>query len=216
MLRMKIRSAITMAVLFGPLLLMTSVDATAGDNKRISKQISIMEKILDEALVESRFALVRSTHPTHGVYIEDYGPVFTLEVGLVDSEGWFGGSIWSNLGKDFSIITEEDEDGEKVITIRSGSKKGKKADNEDVMGDEEKYGKVKDEIIEVMRDYGDTIAKAKPNEWFTVFASPLHTSWGDDGYHRLVLRVQMKEISAFTSGKLSEDKFAQKVQITEY
>lgn len=185
------------------------------DNRKISKQISIMEKVIDEAMVESQNALVRSTHPTHGVYLEGYGPVFALEVGLVDADYFTRGSIWSKMGGDIRIDTDE-KDGEKVITIRSGKKSDDDGDDDRRMDDEEKYQKVKEELIEVIRDYGDTIAKAKQDEWFTIFASPLNTSWGDHEFNRLVIRVKMKAITDFNKDSLSEEAFAKKVQIIEY
>ncbi len=196
-------------------------DGWAGREKRINRQISIMEKIIDEAMVDSRYALVRSTHPSHGVYLADYGPVFTLEVGLVDEDFGSLGSIWSRLGGDISIETKEGEDGEKVITIRSGKKKDRDGDDDEGKkggepDDAEKYAKVKDELIEVIRDYGDTIAKAKGDEWFTILASPLRGSWGDSEISRLVVRVRMKEITAYNRENLDEEGFRKKVQIIEY
>ncbi len=191
----------------------------AGDclaaNKKIGKQISIMEKVIDEAMVESQNALVRSTHPTHGAYLEGYGPVFALELGLVDADFWSRGSIWSHLGGDITIETD-DGDGEKVITIRSGKNKSDKKKKQDrYVEDEEKYAKVKEELIEVIRDYGDTIAKAQPDEWFTIFASPLNQSWGDHDFNRLVIRVKMKAITDYNKDSISESDFAKKVQIIE-
>ncbi len=183
-------------------------------DRKIAKQISIMEKIIDEAMVESKYALVQSTHPTHGIYLEGYGPVFSIEIGLVDSEWW-----WDNhsiFKGDISVMTDEDEDGDKVITIRRG--KGKKTEEESrkVLDDNAKYKKVKEELVEVIRDYGDTIARAKPNEYFTIFASPRSTSWGDNDFHRLVVRAKMQDISDYNAGKLNAGQFQDRVEIVEY
>ncbi len=220
MLNRKTAGLVGIALLTAGMIILASGQSWAGSKgKRIYKQISIMEKIIDEAMVESRNALVRSTHPTHGVYLEGYGPVFALEVGLVDVNFWTRGSIWSHMGGDITIETDED-DGEKTITIRSGKKKkdrdGDWDDDDRHLDDDEKYERVKEELIEVIRDYGDTIARAKPDEWFTIFASPIQTSWGDKDYNRLVVRVKMKEITDFNKDSIDESAFAKKVQIIEY
>ena len=102
-----------------------------------------------------------------------------------------------------------------MITIRSGKKNSDKKKDEKYLEDDEKYAKVKEELIEVIRDYGDTIAKAKPDEWFTIFASPLNTTWGDHDFSRLVIRVKMKAISDYNKDAMSESEFAKKVQIIE-
>ena len=200
-------------------LLLLSADAFAGDRaqKKIYKQISIMEKIIDEAMVESRNALVRSSGCVRGVYLEGYGPVFTLEVGLVDEEfGLQKLSKWMELGSGYTVTREEDDDeGETVITIQR--KKGKRdKDEEYSLSDDERYELVKKELIEVIRDYGDTIARASGDEWFTLFAHPLKTSWTTQDFKRLVIKVQMKHISEYNSGKMNENAFLNKVHVTEY
>ncbi|MBN1825717.1 MAG: hypothetical protein JW958_05575 [Candidatus Eisenbacteria bacterium] len=203
-------------------LLLVTADAFAGDMKKDKayKQISIMEKIIDEAMVESRNALVRSSQCVRGVYLEGYGPVFTLEVGLVD-EG-FGLQKLSQLmkmGSGYTVTREEDEDeGETVITIqrKKGSGDWDEDDEEMAVTDEERYGLVKKELIEVIRDYGDTIARASSDDWFTLFAVPLQTAWTDKDIRRLVIKVQMKYISDFNAGKLDAAGFEKHVQIVEY
>ena len=93
------------------MLCLGEVEAKKPDaNRKLYKQISIMEKIIDEAMVESKYALVRSSHPSKGVYLEGLGPVFTLEVGLVD-EGysWSKLSKWLDMENGYSITREEDE-----------------------------------------------------------------------------------------------------------
>jgi len=201
--------------------LLLTVDAFAGDRNqdKIHKQISIMEKIIDEAMVESRNALVRSSGCVRGVYLEGYGPVFTLEVGLVD-EG-FGLdrlSKWMELGSGYTVTREEDEEeGETIITIQKKKGKGDDDEDEEVMvTDDERYELVKKELIEVIRDYGDTIARANKDEWFTLFAHPLKTSWTTQDFRRLVIKVQMKHINDYNSGKLDEKGFKGKVVVSEY
>ena len=206
------------AILIVLLLASTAVFAQ-GDrgSEKLQKQISIMEKIIDEAMVESANALVKSTHPTRGVYLEGYGPVFALEVGLVDERfKWDKLSKLLEFGDGYSVVKEEKEEGgETIITIK------KKKGGEDVVVDEEvvsaekRWTLVKEELVEVIRDYGDTIARAKPDEWFTIFATPLSGSWDSEKTDRLVVRVQMKDITDYNSGKMDDRSFAGKVQVQE-
>ncbi len=203
------------------LLMASSAVLAKGDraSMKLQKQISIMEKIIDEAMVESENALVKSTHPTRGVYLEGYGPVFALEVGLVDERfKWDKLSKLLDFGDGYSVVKEEkEEDGETIITIRK--KKGGE-DDDDVVDEkgvskEDRWKLVKEELVEVIRDYGDTIARAKPDEWFTIFATPLSGSWDSEKTDRLVVRVQMKDITDYNSGKIDERNFEKKVQVRE-
>ncbi|MFH1276933.1 MAG: hypothetical protein ABIK65_00915 [Candidatus Eisenbacteria bacterium] len=194
-----------------------TVRAEDREGERLKKQISIMEKIIDEAMVESEHALVKSTHPTRGVYIEGYGPVFTLEVGLVDERfRWDKLSKLLEFGDGYSVIKEEnEEDGETTITIRRKKGNDEVVVDEEVISEDQRWDLVKKELVEVIRDYGDTIARAKPDEWLTLLATPLSGTWGKAESDRLIIRVQMKEITAFNDSKLSESNFEKRVQIIE-
>ncbi len=211
-----------LALLALPFALAGSVtDLLAKDNdaqEKIYKQISIMEKIIDEAMVESKNALVQSTHPSRGVYLEGYGPVFTLELGLVNEEFQLQKlSKLLDFGSGYTISREEeDEDGEVTITIKK--KKGGDGEKEVFEAGptpEERYQLVKKELIEVVRDYGYTIDRAGSDEWLTIFATPLAGLWADKDIDRLILRVQMKDIRAYNSGKMNEKQFAEKVEVIE-
>lgn len=195
----------------------TTAWAKDKDDERLKKQISIMEKIIDEAMVESENALVKSTHPTRGVYLEGYGPVFTLEVGMVDEKfQWDKLSKLLEFGNGYSVVKEsKDDEGETVITIKRKKGGDEVVVDSETVSEEERWKLVKKELIEVVRDYGDTIARAKPDEWFTLFATPL-TKWGDKEKDRLIIRVQMKEISAYNAGSLNESDFEKRVHVSEY
>ncbi|MFH1680128.1 MAG: hypothetical protein ABIH26_05715 [Candidatus Eisenbacteria bacterium] len=218
------RVAIIGGLILAAVFVLPRFGATAdeGGDKKLQKQISIMEKILDEALVDSENALVKSTHPTRGVYLDGYGFVFTMELGIVDDQfRWESLSKLLDIGEGYSIEREEKKkEGETVITIKKKKaddekKKQEQGEKKKTVDDEERWSLVKKELVEVIRDYGDTIARAKPTEWFTIFATPLMGSWGAEKTERLLIRVQMKEITDYNEGKLDEREFEKRVRITE-
>jgi len=191
-----------------------------GADEKLRKQISIMEKILDEALVDSENALVKSTHPTRGVYLDGFGFLFTMELGIVDDQfRWQSLSKLLDIGEGYAITREEKEkEGETVITIKKKKEEeqGEKPAGEKKTVDEAaRWELVKKELVEVVRDYGDTIARAKPDEWFAIFATPLLGSWGSEKAERLVIRVQMREITDYNEGRLSAQDFEKRVRIIE-
>ncbi len=212
-----------MALVLGTAFPNAGAGAEKSADEKMRKQISIMEKILDEALVDSENALVKSTHPSRGVYLDGYGFVFTMELGIVDDQfRWEALSKLLDVGEGYSVMREEKkEEGETVITIKKKSEDAKKeaeklekAEKKEVDHDQ-RWDLVKKELIEVVRDYGDTIARAKPDEWFTIFATPLMGSWGSEETERLVIRVQMKDIQQYSSGSLTDKEFEGRVQIAE-
>ncbi|RPJ45789.1 MAG: hypothetical protein EHM19_04945, partial [Candidatus Latescibacterota bacterium] len=145
-----------MALVLGTAFPNAGAGAEKSADEKMRKQISIMEKILDEALVDSENALVKSTHPSRGVYLDGYGFVFTMELGIVDDQfRWEALSKLLDVGEGYSVMREEKkEEGETVITIKKKSEDAKKeaeklekAEKKEVDHDQ-RWGLVKKELIE--------------------------------------------------------------------
>ncbi|HET9235063.1 MAG TPA: hypothetical protein VFP10_13060, partial [Candidatus Eisenbacteria bacterium] len=50
---------------------------------KLKKQIEVMERILDEMLVDSKNVLVGGHDITRGVYVPEFGVIFTLEASIL-------------------------------------------------------------------------------------------------------------------------------------
>jgi hypothetical protein len=110
----------TLSLTAGSLLLAAAAGAAptgtastdAGPPAKLKKQISVMEKILDETLVDSKNLLVANHHVSRGVYLPEFGVLFTLDASILspDNEGW-----WKNF--DFSKFRVETKDGTTVLHL---------------------------------------------------------------------------------------------------
>lgn len=91
---------------------------------KIMRQVRIMEGIVDKVLLDSPNFLVHSGNNTHGLYIPEYGAIFTFEASL--ATGMFGISdLKVNIPK-FEVQT--DDAGNKTIVLKNLEKAEKNAE----------------------------------------------------------------------------------------
>jgi hypothetical protein len=160
-------------------------------NRKMMRQIRIMEKILDEVLVDSPNLLVFNDRPTRGFYLDGFGAVFTLEASLV-REGTFDFSFLKN----FRI---EKEDG-KVIIVTRDKGSGDEDEDEEENGEEEVseaelYERGKQELKEALVDYAETLSSLKDDDWVAVVAFLKGSSYFTDRkISRLILKVRMRDL----------------------
>ena len=108
-------------------LLVTSYSGVLAQDRSSSrkalKQISVMEQILDQVLIESPNFLVPGRGNARGIFLEEFGVLLTFEASLVqrDWDDW----NWKN---EFKI--EKDENGERIIVIPDPGEDGD-AEDED-------------------------------------------------------------------------------------
>jgi len=87
-------------------------------SQKVMRQVRIMEGIVDKVLLDSPNFLVHTGNNTHGLYIPEYGAIFTFEASL--ATGMFGiGNLNINIPS-FEIKT--DENGDKTIVMKEVDK----------------------------------------------------------------------------------------------
>jgi hypothetical protein len=169
----------------------TSVAAAGEKRTKVERQISIMESIIDEMLVDSPNFLVGGQHETRGFEMEDYGAVFMFDASLTgvwwdeDSDGSYF-NFWPFGGRKNHVVVLKDGDNKQKqvlfnggrIVIRDGDvyiedddgdmKKLSEKDDWEVMSRDEmkeaqakKYERAKQELVDILLDAGDVL-KAIP------------------------------------------------------
>lgn len=214
----------------------------AGDRpvaeKKKNREIGIMERTIDEVLVDSRNILVQSRSATEGFYVGGVGAVFTFSMDLVHPDWWFGGvGNWFGRNWSGSHVHVENEDDRIVIYKRDGfddededddadapkkSKKGKarkiSEDREDLKREaRERYEKGRAEIVDALVDYGGETLASLPDDESVIIVARLSSNpyFADEGLRQLVVRARLGDLRAQADGRLSRDALTSRITIEE-
>jgi hypothetical protein len=189
--------------------------------RKMVRQIGVMESIVDQMLVDSPNLLIFGRDVTRGLYIDGFGAVFTFEASLVekDKHDWEWGNfpfkIKEQDGKRVIIIEgDEDLDEEKI------AEKVEEAEKRDARRgsiQEELYKAGKAEIVETMIDYGETMSALKPGEHLAIAAYLRDASYfTQNKISRLVLKAKIDDLRAYSEGKISEEEMVKRIRTEEY
>lgn len=185
-----------------------------GPTRKISRQVGVLEKVLDQVLLDSPNFLVPGRNNARGIFLDEFGVLLTFEASLVNKDGsgfdfeWPGG-----------YRIEENEKGDKVIVIpkRSGSDEDEEGRSPRRSGEARLYERGKIELREALLDYGDTVTGLGDEHWIAIAAYLKDSEFFvNERISRLVIRVRMRDIRAYASGKIDEKTVLSRFQETEY
>lgn len=230
---------------------------------KMFRQIGVMEKIVDKVLVDSPNFLVRIDDNTRGLFVPEYGVIFTLDAsltgGMVPDMSKLMGNLKS-LSRQFEVQT--DKDGNSTIVIKKKEEKsvaGPKAkiESKDESGegdmDEEKgsssdeepvpppppipptpeawvmgnhvdskkaadlYAAGKDELIQALLDYGDTLTSLRSGQHVMLAAFLRDNDYfKENKISRLVIKADIDDLRAYGEGKLSDKEAKARIDVEEY
>jgi hypothetical protein len=188
--------------------------------KRTVRQIGVMEKIIDKVLIDSPNFLVHGGDNARGLYIDGYGAIFTYDASLVSQ--WFDyKSYFRKLGERFEITTNED--GDEIIVLRRSKDKDKDEDKDDEEAEiekrdqEEVYEDGKEEMTQVLLDYGETLSALQDDQWVVLAAFLKGSEYFEEKQiSRLVLKAKLGDLRSYSAGKLSESAAISRVVVEEY
>lgn len=220
--------------------------AIAGDRlTKLERQVRVMEGAIDDMLVDSPNFLVAHSSVTEGVDIEDYGVLFTFRSSLTGL-GWdehgsasFWPWNWKSKNKVYVIKGGKNKDidlDDAHIIIRDGDihvidtdkdekwwKKLIKDGDVEEIDDEtyraqqmKKYEAAKEELIEVLMDYGE-ILKGMPAGQTVRIAVRWHDLDlpKDKDINKLVLRASIDDLRSYGDGRISESEMRSRINIKE-
>jgi hypothetical protein len=195
-------------------------------SKKMARQIEVMEKILDQVLLDSPNFLIRGTPVARGVFIPTFGVLFSFDASLT-GEDWEHLKNWSlpgfkieeQDGKRVIIIDEEGEEVEERIEGLEDPESDEDGDPRDhrLRRQERTYGRGKTEIVDVLLDYGETLSTLEPNQWVAVMAHLTDEEFIDRArMSHLILKAKMSDLRAYTAGSLSEEEMVKRIVTEEY
>lgn len=184
-------------------------------NQKIVRELNMLERAIDEELVDSRSALVDHGRNANAIYLPGQGVVIAVSFGLV---GWDYGMVklthWSGDWDDLQYYDLDDDDNndkddddhltKKEIRERIKKRQAKR------------YVDVKQELIEILAENADLLGSVPAQEWVTVAARPRDMSWGDQKIASVVLRMRRQDLTDRSEGRLTADALQKKVTVEEY
>lgn len=183
-------------------------------NQKIVRELNMLERAIDEELVDSRSALVDHGRNANAIYLPGQGVVIAVSFGLV---GWDYGMVklthWSGDWDDLQYYDLDDDDNDKDdddhLTKKEIRERIKKRQAK-------RYVEVKQELIEVLAENADLLDSVPAQEWVTVAARPRDMSWGDQKVASVVLRMRRQDLTDRSEGRLTAEALQKKVTVEEY
>ena len=199
-------------------------DATASPNARkLDRQISVLERVFDEMLIDSPNFLVRGRDNARGAYIEDHGLVLTFDTSLVnrgwnyDDDGHWWGRWWRHDDDDRVIIIDKDDDwdDDEEDDDKDKSSRGSYYERE-LKRQERRYERGKTEIVETIMDFADVLGEVPSEEWLEVRVRLQGARYFyENDLRRLNMRVKMSDVRSYSDGSMSEEAFVKAIQTQE-
>jgi hypothetical protein len=201
-------------------------DASATDppaNRKMHRQIEVMEQIIDQVLIDSPNFLVRGRDNARGMFVKELGLIFTFEASLIEKDHDF----WKSFTKSEGFEIKEDDGGRIIIIPKADH--GDTVDAEEVQRradtlkdrqdsrQERLYLRGKTEIVDVLLDYGDTLTTLEDNQWIAIVAYLTDSEYfAQNRFSRLILKAKVKDLREYAAEKLSEEEMIKRIVEEEY
>ena len=192
-------------------------------SEKTVRQIGVMEKIIDKVLIDSPNFLVSGGDNARGLYINEFGAVFTFEASLVNKMFNFE-TLFKGFSDNVEVTTNED--GDKVVIIHKDDeekKEGKKGEEPKIVlekegrEDAQVYEDGKKEMIQAILDYGETMSSLRDDQWLLLAAHLKGADYFKEmEISRLTLKAKMKDLRDFSAGRISEATAESRVVVEEY
>lgn len=222
------------ALALGVTLLIVPAVATAQDAavpKRLDRKINVMEKVLNEVLRESPHWLVGGGGDyTRSIYLDEFGVIFSFDASLVnhDIDGVNIDFEGLSFLQDLKNIRIE-RDGDKVVVFRDTDKDGEQ-DKEEEKGltieelrekrekrEADRYEQGKDELIETLLDYGDTLTELRNDQYVAIAAFLENISLlEEDEITHLLIQAKVNDLRQLGEGTITRDQMLSRIRIKEY
>lgn len=185
--------------------------------RRMKRQIGVLESIVDQVLLDSPNFLVSSSRNAHGLYLDGFGVLVTFEASLVDTEGW---GDWGN-----KFRMETDKDGRTIVIIPDPDEDDDERDDDEGSSWIERhrrrearlYSNGKQEMVETILDYGDTVTSLADEEWLAIAAFLKDSDYFmESRISRLIMKARMKDLRSYAEGKISEEEMVARFVEEEY
>jgi hypothetical protein len=184
----------------------------AAPTDRSSRQVRLMSRILDDALIESRNWLVRGSSVAQGVYLADFGAVFQFEASINSDDRDF------LFGPGARVEIDKNGDGDIVVHKKRGlrdllSGRDREKSDEDTAG---LYQKGKDELVQVLADNAEVLSALPAGQAVVISVSLTDSDLKEEkDITRLLIRVSTDDLKSFGQNRLSDSELRSRIKVEE-
>ena len=190
---------------------------------KLKKQIEVMERILDEVLVDSQNVLVSGHNVTRGVYVPEFGVIFTLEASILgpDHGSWWKNVDWSKKfkinTKDGTTVVQFNDDDDDEDKEDKKDKEDREVSRKELMKDrQERYERSKTELKLTLVDYGETLTGLRDDQWVGIAAFFDNDYFDERSTDTVIIKAKMSDLRAHSAGSVNDQQMASRVTIEEY
>lgn len=225
---------LAIGILAAALVLSVLPRAAAAIDERLAHQLNVMEKVIDEVLVDSPNILVFGSEPTHAFYIDEFGAILSFEASLTGAGGWNPAlgleflnrmhvetedgktTIWFDENPD-SLKADANSARDQALKQYVESMKGRGEAGEEGKSEADRYAEGKQELIDGLLDYGATLTALRDDQWIAITAYLRDAGiFEEREISHLILKVRVSDLRAFGDGRLSRDALNTRIAIEEY
>ncbi|MFQ5639848.1 MAG: hypothetical protein ACE5IR_17860 [bacterium] len=174
--------------------------------KQKDRTIHIMANILNTALNYEHRSGLRSSSRNRGIYLDGLGALFLLKSQLVDVGAAYDLEITDALAR---------EEFEKYVTSGSKVRKRRKRNTGEKV--EKSLSGLKDDLIELVGDYGHTLRQLKQTE-HVVITVDFRSRWRRYSKipNQLILKVQKQDLDKYDRGTFTLAQLRKQVEFQEH
>ena len=176
------------------------------DSKQKNRNIDIMANILNTALNRKHRGEFRMDGKNRGIYLDGLGALFFIRGYLLGERDVITYEYY--LGK---YLKEQEEMQASRVKTTTKSKKPEERIKESIKG-------FKDELVELVGDYGHTLRTLKPTEYVVVNIN-FKDNWRAhflESPQQVILKVRKQDLDRYDRGELTLAALRKKVEIQEY
>ncbi len=177
------------------------------DSKQKNRNIDIMANILNTALTRKAHKEFSSDQGQRGIYLEGLGALFFMKTRLFQERDMVT----------YRRYLEQYLQEQEVLRAQGAEIKSKEKNPEQKLRDS--INSFKDELIELVGDYGHTLRTIKPAEHVVInvdFKSTWEFHFGAKIPEYMVLKVRKQDLDRYDHGEFTLAAFRKKVEIQEY
>ncbi len=187
---------------------------------KMDKQIDVLEKIVDQVLIDSPNFFVSGRGNTRGIYVKEFGVILTFDASLVEKDkdwnfDFDGGFEVKEIDGKKVIVIEDDEDEEEAKEAAREAARERKSSKGSAQ--ERLYKRGKAELVDTLLDYGDTLASLEKGKWVAVVAFLHDARYFDErDMSKLMLKARIDDLRLYAAEKLSEEEMVKRIVEMEY
>lgn len=188
---------------------------------KMARQIDVMERILDQVLIDSPNFLVSGRGNARGLYVKEFGVILSCDASLLekDNKKWDWGSEDFKIHKDEKgntviVLPDEEAEDEKDEESAEEPKRSRRGQGSP---QERLYKRGKAELVDALLDYGDTMDALERGKWVAIVAFLHDARYFDErGMSRLILQAKIDDLRLYATDKLSEEDMVKRIVEQEY